>query len=612
MQNLAKYISIVALGGIAAFTNAFAATRDGLPTYLDRSGTTARMPSMPIANISVIDTTDVNVDQPTMPTPKPIPTPTPDPDPKPECPDGGVKNSEYTVNDCMQDVLRCVNGGALAGGINDMFDEDMRNAVVNGMGLCSIHVDKCVETIRKNCKYVYKTPFDVWVDFNSREVQPAYYNFVLQKTGLTPNQAENTCWLLDKNTYGSSFNAVANNGKTTSEYNQFVGAYNSQNGNVLIKTNPQGPKVNNGNPGVDGARGHYARWDAKNAECLIRVAAYNKDTQITNKWLFGAIGDDEMAQVWKAAGDTFTCNKDLFGFSLLNDTKTAAVVGVGGGTLVGAGVGAAIGAGQKGIDCSNTSQREALFKKIKADSTLHYVLYPTYVGAKSISADQCESLVASLETGLRITKATNIKTEFKCPDKQPTAECLKNAGFSVCVDNGKLTDEECSEFLQSQTTINIYLGDSDDKDSVAYLLKTQNKAGKGALIGAASGAGAGGLATAITAFIENNNISCHLGDNLDRVALGKSYSIGTLRDFYVKWNLNLPDTMIPTVLVSDCNAWRTACAKYHDLNQCVAATFNYKPAGAKNVTLVYSPCVASGSVCVANDSSLNSHGVCEE
>ncbi|MFQ6739811.1 MAG: hypothetical protein ACLRFJ_04060 [Alphaproteobacteria bacterium] len=601
MQNLLKYVSIIALSSVTVMANVFAAApREASGLML--SGATARMPSMPIANTSVITTTDITT-SPDMPSPQPIPDPKPDPDPKPECPDGGVKNSEYTVYNCMQDVLSCVNGGALVDGINSMFDEDMRNAIINGMGLCSIQAEKCIATVRRNCHYVYRTPFDVWADFNSREVQPAYYNFVLQKTGLTPNQAENTCWLLDKNTYGASFNAVANSGKTTSEYNQNVGAYNSQNGNVLIKTNPQGVKVNNGNPGVDGARGHYARWDAKTAECLIRVAAYNKDTQITNKWLFGAIGDDELAQVWKPAGDTFTCNKDLFGFSLLNDTKTAAVVGVGGGTLVGAGVGAAIGAGTTVINCNDASDRLELFDRIKANTVLYTILKSgNAVGNSEITAAQCQTisdfyhgnikLGANIRLeGLSDTEATQLKT------------ALRNAGFTC-------TGEELITECLAKIDIISLFGDPTDKNSVAHLLKHQ--AGKGALIGAASGAGAGGVATAITAFVERNNISCHLGDNLDRVALGKSYSIGSLRDFYVKWNLNLPDTMVPTVLVSGCNSWRTACAKYHDLNQCVNVAFNYKPFDAKNVTLVYSPCVASGSVCVANDSALNSYGVCEE
>ena len=69
--------------------------------------------------------------------------------------------------------------------------------------------------------------------------------------------------------------------------------------------------------------------------------------------------------------------------------------------------------------------------------------------------------------------------------------------------------------------------------------------GKNAGIGAAIGAGTGGVATAITAFVEKNNISCRVGDGLNTVAFGKSHSIDTLKDFYVKWNLRLPDTVSP-------------------------------------------------------------------
>ena len=54
--------------------------------------------------------------------------------------------------------------------------------------------------------------------------------------------------------------------------------------------------------------------------------------RLLNSWLFGGVGNDNVAEVWKPAGTRFTCDKDLFGFSLLNDTKTAAVVGIVGGT----------------------------------------------------------------------------------------------------------------------------------------------------------------------------------------------------------------------------------------------------------------------------------------
>ena len=151
---------------------------------------------------------------------------------------------------------------------------------------------------------------------------------------------------------------------------KYASAYNGQKGNVLIKTLPQGVTVNDGNPGVDGARGHYARWDATTATCLVRVAAYNKDDHITNTWLFGAAGDDRPAEVWKATGDSFTCNKDLFGFALMKDTSTAAVVGVGGGTLLGVGVGAAAGHGKRAFDCSINKHREMLFDGLRASRNI--------------------------------------------------------------------------------------------------------------------------------------------------------------------------------------------------------------------------------------------------
>lgn len=130
-------------------------------------------------------------------------------------------------------------------------------------------------------------------------------------------------------------------------------------------------------------------------------------------------------------------------------------------------------------------------------------------------------------------------------------------------------------------------------------------------IGAASGAAAGGLATAITAFVEKNNISCRVGDGLDTVAYGKAYSIGNLRDFYVKWNLQLPDTISPTAHVTDCKSWKDMCAAYTDANLCKAAQFNYKPAGAPTITSIPYACVVSGSVCIENYQVAKSYGACE-
>ena len=383
MRCLLKFFgSSVACVGILSFVgNVYAAARVASDSA-SRSGASRvqRMPSMPVMPINVgnvvtdIDTISVDVpDAPLPPAPepepepepKPEPEPEPEPEPKPECPDGGVRDSDYTVARCMNDVYMCVNGGALPNGINDLFNEDMRHAVENGMGLCSVQVEKCIRDVRRNCKNVYRVSADVWIDFNSRKVMPDYYAFVLRKTGLTPNQAENTCLLLDRNTYGNSFTGV-NGTKTVSEYDLRVGAYNSARDDSLIKKNPQGVVVNGMNDATTqtkgnlviknltasgGGRGHYARWDATTADCLIRVAAYNKDKRIKNSWLFGAVGDDRLAEAWQPAGGSFKCNKDLFGFSLMKDTNTAAVVGIGGGTLLGAGIGAMAGHGDRAMDC---------------------------------------------------------------------------------------------------------------------------------------------------------------------------------------------------------------------------------------------------------------------
>ena len=649
---------------------------------------TVRMPSMPTLPGIAIGNTSQNVQNapviqiPVPDTPdEPDEPDTPD-EPAPECTDGGVKNSVYGIENCMDDVLRCVNGGALPGGLNELFNEELRNAIENGMGICSAQVDKCIADVRKDCRNVYRSAGDVWIDFNSRRVQPEYYSFVLRKTGLTPNQAENTCRLLDKNTYGSSFMAVSNSGAVTAEYNHTVGAYNNQQGNVLVKTKPMGLTVNDGNPGVDGQRGHYARWDAASATCLIRVAAYNKDEHIKNSWLFGAVGNDKPAEVWKAAGETFSCNKDLFGFSLLNDTSTVAVVGVGGGTLLGAGVGAMAGHGDQNFDCSKQKHRDLLTEQLRGDANIgilgEYMIASERITATNpvVTESQCNEIVKLYDTYRQIKTAADgcsgvmdVKGELFliCAKSSNSTnmtvddleQCFKLAAsqkpeFQVCVDQ-KVTDiDTCVQLVSSNMELQygaslancnkfksinqakldgtgIYCSGTSGCQSYQQINNELIRLGrvfkdditdmfekgidgnrlKTTLVGAASGAAAGGLATAITAFVERNNITCRVGDGLDSVAFGKSYSIGNLRDFYIKWNLQLPDTVSPTAHVTDCQSWKSLCAVYTDLNLCKSAQFNYKPAGAPTVTAIPSACVASGSVCIENYPVAKSYGACE-
>lgn len=708
MHSLLKLFGMSMIGvAVSAFVGdayAVSATGRAGATNVGRAGVTTsassqRMPTMPtLPNFTVGNTT---MDLPSV-TPDPDDPDEPDVPDEPECEDGGVKDSDYTVDDCMNDILMCVNTGALPNGINDLFNEDLRNSIVNGMNLCVNQVEKCIATVRKNCSYVYRSAADVWIDFNSRKVQPEYYNFVLRKTGLTPNQAENTCKLLDVNTYGASFNAVSNAGSVTSEYNVGVGAYNSQNGNVLIKKNPQGVELNYGNAGVDGQRGHYARWDPTTAECWVRVAAYNKDNQISNNWLFGAAGNNQPAEVWKLAGDTFTCNRDLFGFSLMNQTNTAAVVGIGGGAVVGAGVGAIAGHGARAFDCSIDKHREMLTEEIRTDANFgsisEYLEENIPATIDIISKSQCEEIVNLYDRYVQVKEAlkkcNTIEVEWSettivayvegfcgnfnyiedCYDNNPLLSPCRDKGYDmqqctdairnkllICADNNVFNLQECNNFLNSSAyrpeqvvvsdgtnefcsfqplnlarargtsiycnsgsganecidavRISVDVERLDDifNSEIADLLQNgeASNMGKSIGIGAGVGAGAGGLATAITAFVERSNISCRVGDGLGQVGYGKSYSIESLKDFYVKWNLNLPDTILPTGTAIDCDSWRRSCGTILDLNQCKNAQINYKPAGAATTTLVPTACTVSGSVCIENYPVAKSYGACE-
>lgn len=689
-------ISALSMGLCILANGANAVTsRTGTGTARNAAGNaTARMPSMPtlplisVGNLSpelpsnggIPSTPDIP-DEPDTPDTPDIPD-IPDTPPSP-CSDGGVQNSDYTVNMCMNDLLRCINNGALPNGLNDMFNTEQRYAIMNGMGLCNTQVDQCIASVRENCNNVYRTPTDVWIDFNYRKVQPEYYNFILRKTGLTPNQAENTCWLIDRNAYGTSFTAVDSIGKTTAEYNQAVAPYNEQQGKVLIKTNPLGPTVNT-NGAVDAQRGHYARWDAGTGTCYIRVAAYNKDTPITNKWLFGAAGDDQSAEVWKTAGDTFTCNKDLFGFSLMNKTKTAAVVGVGGGTLLGAGIGAVAGHGARNFDCDLKDHRDALTQELRStqaisianeyldekinlnkdtmskkscreivrlfDITNQYQSYVDECDAKTTTTQQIEIECKLNASGIPLTETEacynmlNNSTEdakkeiatfmkkycLDVPQKiTDTRNCITrmNQEFSgmTCLvknlnkermnENSNIycgaTDGSCiqtTEVKPQLAKLNTVLFTSD----VREILTEGQKGNRGKTIaaGAAIGAGAGGLATAITAFVEKGNINCRVGDGLAQVGLGKSHSIDTLKDIYVKWNLNLPDVVTPTANVSDCNTWIRTCSTITDLEACQNVEFNWQPTPTSIPKNIQNPCKVSGSTCIPNSVTQQTNGLC--
>lgn len=619
-----------------------------------------------------------------------------------ECPDGGVKDSEYTIDDCMRDVLACINNGALPNGLNDMFNADLRASIINGMGLCYNQIDRCITDVRRNCENVYGSRADVWIDFNSRIVQPEYYSFVLRKTGLTPLQAENTCWLLDKNTYGKSFAAVNANDNVTGEYNQSIGAYNEQMDGNLRKDNPMGATVNTDGY-VDAKRGHYARWDASAAECLIRVAAYNKDKHITNKWL--GIGDDRPAEVWKVAGETFTCNKELFGFSLMNDTKSAALLGVTGGTLLGAGIGAGVGASiadknakNTGESCADEAFRNNVLEQLKKTTNLELLsrflsksitkastkldkavceeivrlpdIYEEYDVMVGLCEDAARNGSVTVETMAVQIECKGFASPQACLEKivtdhgveaaavQILSQCLVPAdaangkyiikgygalcspalaimermgfpamrfGNCMFVNPDKKAQDadrenvicnkegDCVTYTVAREKLNILKDVLPDIDFTKQNHESRGATiGKGAGIGAAIGAGAGGVATAITALVEHDNINCRVGDGLGQVGLNKSYSIDGLKDLYVKWNLNLPDTQVlgGGTTVSDLSSWEYACKTYTSASACGSAQFYYKNAvGA--LEWVYSACEWDSvkSECKPNPVLIKSYGV---
>ncbi len=524
-------------------------------------------------------------------------TPTPTTPTTPEVEEEAV---EYSKNACMKDILACIENGALPNGLNDMFNVDLRNSIINGMNLCALQVESCIANVTENGQSVYDDANDVWQDFNSREVQPAYYSFVLRRTGLTPNQAENTCWLLDRNVYGSSFAAINATGKVTSEYDQQINPYNDTAGSE--KFNSQGLNVNDDGK-VDAERGHYARWDAVNGECLVRIAAYNKDKAITNETLWGLMGNKDSAEAWVSAGDNFECDKDLFGFYLMRDTANVALIG-GTATVVGTGTAAIIEGSQKAKEADSASNFDCANKQSLADLNdklrTHEGILLAYVEETlPLTENSCNEL---LEYNKRFESAkTVIAKEDKTTDSRKFHSLISldainsvvcGEGAEDCTDERDDIDRQVTEFDKVSSVL-----------SKGYKEKSKSFAGTAWTAGI--GAGATGVATAITAFVESNNISCRVGDGLDTVAFNKSYTVDSLKDYYVKWDLELPDTILLEAV--DSRTWYDACAEITNLSDCDLAQMKYDPRDAsKDTEYVDGACMASGNGCVGNTAVIES------
>ena len=353
----------------------------------------------------------------------------------------------------------------------------------------------------------------------------------------------------------------------------------------------------------------------------------------------------------------------------MNDTKTAAVVGVGGGTLAGAGIGALAGHGARAFDCSNKSALNTLNKELRKNGNVYSLNGYLDGGEKITTADltehQCEAirdLYIDYQTIMANKDYCFGNRIIDCTFVQKVGDTLvpvhNNELAEQCGKAQKYTATECIEYLEG---LGLVDKDTYDQDSSVCetgkigcdyksLRRAKNWADKlkcaaltpdcineaeltrqltelgnvfGGItvldgeksnygttipVGAAIGAGTGGLATAITAFVEKNNINCRVGDGLNTVAYGKSHSIDTLKDFYVKWNLRLPDTVSPTSVVSDVASWQQACSQFNSrLMDCPYVQVNLQTPGSSVYQLVSAACVISGSVCIPNASVMNSH-----
>lgn len=641
-------------------------SRGGTMTTVVNS--TARMPSIPIVTMNVVGNPAVTViDEPAavnnnggnLPQPTP-PTPTPPTPPVSHCADGGVQNTDYTIDMCMNDLQMCVNT-SVTNGLAGLYNDEYFNGVLNGsLRICQNVIDKCL-TVRKDCKNVYKTQRSVWLDFKIRVLQPSYYNLVLHKTGLTPYQAKRTCLRIG------------------------------------------------------------GRWDAISAECSVRVVAYNKGKKISNEWLFGAAGNGKDAEVWLTTGSSFSCGKSLFGFSLMNDTATAAVVGIGGGTVLGAATGGIIAKAKQNKakrqalkdPCSDKDFRKTFGAKIAGSHNervlMNYLVDPSSMSSEktvsgdgysdqygydpntgtfyanrggetsgnslrtrkidfyNLSAEECSAIIdlysianlydeavkmcAANEKNARIMKMLSAKMSSNSPFSTVYVEtdgngnitafhmgqvvCNGSEGIGLSASDIAAFNEECllkrlevgfgiqnddNPFCTAQTGCRSYVQIQQDLDALRSVLNQVEvvvepagsgpSVGKGMLVGGLVGAGVGGLATGITAVIEKNNISCKVEEDLGSVSFGKSYTIDSLKNLYVKYGMNLPDSIVANTPVTDKNSWGVACSEFQGKQEeCENASVLYRRDSSSKREVVPFACSYSGSMCLMNKDTASLYGI---
>lgn len=353
-------------------------------------------------------------------------------------------------------------------------------------------------------------------------------------------------------------------------------------------------------------------------------------------------------------------------------TKTVAATAIPGGTLLGAGIGALAGHGDRKFDCTNKEMRDNLLEKLQeqnkigilnqflrssaSDSTTTalsstsknmtvtqckeivevYDLYQQGLSAMR-QCDNLTVLIQHVKTKISATiTSTGDLTSEQIEDLQDAInEAIEECGGQPGCTTGQATPQEIMQCYFVEMNIarrdgtGVFCSSSGNlcrspdrfredlkelgsifNDELNLLEKQESNRLKTTLIGAGTGAALGGAATGITALVEKNNINCRVADGLYQVGYGKSHTIDRLRDIYVKWALNLPETIAPTAVVTNCDNWQLTCALFTDPKECSAAQFNFRPGNLSSTTLVPNPCVPSGSACIANLSVAQANGVC--
>ena len=427
------------------------------------------------------------------------------------CPDGTPLADLITQEDCMERILSCINGGALPNRINDLFDAETRTEVTRGMNLCGAQVDFCLRhaktsrivSNRVECDDIFSSRDALWAMFNSQVVQPRYHAFILSRTGLSPNQARRVCLLLDRNINDPSFRPDAN-----------------------IDVWADGFLAN--------SRGEFARWDAVEGRCLIRVAAYDgADRQIYVDLIEsegtistrpgwpahsalnidvargGSIGQIP-AETWVTAGETFTCDEDLFSYQLFHRAtgeRAAPVDAVEArasrrmNPLLAAGLWAAVGAGG-GIVTSRTVAEDRLGG--------------TW-GQAAIGAGVAGTIAYFVQ-------ANQVRQDERGLENEARRE---------------------TERLQAEA------------DAEANRLRTQANI---------------------------DGVTCRVGDRLDQLVLAQQGRVNSLREFYVQWRLEMPDFAQPVgnIIGQNCTDWLNVCSRITGLNTswrevCSDAAVTYRP-----------------------------------